>query len=428
MGNRKPVNDHNQSRLGRLKENLLSSVDVAVEAMEDYDSRDVVLLHHNDTDGLSSAAVLLSAFAGCGYATESYSLEKPYPQVLEKIFQSQGRIIVFSDFAGKIAPLIAKLNRKRNLVLIIDHHPAEESGDEWVLVLDGMLFGLKGDLDISASATAYLFAGALLEYHGLEGSSLSHLGVLGAVGDGFLLDGSLTGVNRDLLTEALGLGLMRVEESEQGERYFITISGREYPALELCGILDTLGGVGYYENGPEMGIDLCLKGMDERVREYAESLREKQESLFSEEIGRLRKQINRTEHIQWFDVEDRFQPMGVKMIGVFCTIIKDMDFVDKEKYIAGFQRVPDRVPGFGTLDFHSSKISMRVSREMTDRIRLGEAPGLNSILPEATEALGGFSDACHSLSAATTIESGREDELIQEVERVLMRLGGKGRQ
>jgi hypothetical protein len=424
----KPFGDRKQSDVSRPKDMLLSSMDDAIAAMEGCGSKDVVLLHHNDTDGLSSAAILLRAFTDCGYGVERYSLEKPYPQILQKIFRNEGRLIVFSDFAGKIAPLISELNRKRNLVLIIDHHPAEKSADERVLVLDGMLFGLKGDLDISASATAYLFAGKLLEKNGLESASLSHLGVLGAVGDGFLLDGSLTGVNRELLVEALDHGSMRAEESEQGERYFITISGKEYPALEICRVLDTLGGVGYYDNGPEMGIDLCLKGMDDGIRKYAESLGEKKERIFSQEIRRLKEQIHQTEHIQWFDVEERFEPMGVKMIGVFCTQIKDMDFVDGEKYLAGFQRVPDRVPGFGHLDFNSSKISMRVSREMTDRIRDKETPGLNSILPEATEALGGFSDACHSLSAATTIESGREEELIQEVERVLMRLGGKGRQ
>jgi len=40
---------------------------------------------------------------------------------------------------------------------------------------------------------------------------------------------------------------------------------------------------------------------------------------------------------------------------------------------------------------------------MEDEIRAGRAPGLHTFLPEATHRLGGFSDACHSLTAATTI-------------------------
>ncbi|MFW6274893.1 MAG: hypothetical protein ACOC2P_03540, partial [Spirochaetota bacterium] len=35
------------------------------------------------------------------------------------------------------------------------------------------------------------------------------------------------------------------------------------------------------------------------------------------------------------------------MIGVFCNLISDMDFLDYTKYLPGFQRVPDEVPGSG---------------------------------------------------------------------------------
>lgn len=46
-------------------------------------------------------------------------------------------------------------------------------------------------------------------------------------------------------------------------------------------------------------------------------------------------------------------------------------------------------------------------------------PGMNDFLPEATLNLGGFADACHSIAAATTIEAGRERELMEETQRVL---------
>jgi hypothetical protein len=45
--------------------------------------------------------------------------------------------------------------------------------------------------------------------------------------------------------------------------------------------------------------------------------------------------------------------------------------------------------------------------------------GLNILLPEATNKLGGFSDACHSLTAATTVAIGKEAALIQEMEKIL---------
>jgi hypothetical protein len=45
--------------------------------------------------------------------------------------------------------------------------------------------------------------------------------------------------------------------------------------------------------------------------------------------------------------------------------------------------------------------------------------GLNVFLPQATNKLGGFSDACHTLTAATTVAIGKEEELIDEMERIL---------
>jgi hypothetical protein len=44
---------------------------------------------------------------------------------------------------------------------------------------------------------------------------------------------------------------------------------------------------------------------------------------------------------------------------------------------------------------------------------------LNILLPEATNKLGGFSDACHSLTAATTVAIGKEELLIEEMEKIL---------
>lgn len=400
---------------------LIEVMQKAINTLESTGKNEITLFHHNDTDGLSSGSLLLSAFEQCGFTVERYSLEKPYPQVLEKIFLERNKIIVFADFAGKIAPLISELNRKNNLVIILDHHPAVNTVDETVFNLDGMLYGLKGDRDISASATAYLFSKLLMERSGKSSSLLSHLGVLGAIGDGFLVDGALAGYNRTVLDAAVEAGLIRVEQKNGDENYHIILGGKEYAALDICSVLDTLGGVAYYSDGVEKGIDVCLTGLDKQTESYVISLREEQEALFFREIENLKKNIHTTEHLQWFDLEDRFKPMGVKMVGVFCTMIKDMDFLDKSKYLAGFQMVPDKVPGFGPIPFDSTKISMRVSQLMTDKIRKGEVPGLSSFLPDATEVIGGFSDACHSLSAATTVRIGQEKLLIDEMEKILIR-------
>ena len=51
--------------------------------------------------------------------------------------------------------------------------------------------------------------------------------------------------------------------------------------------------------------------------------------------------------------------------------------------------------------------------------------GLDVLLPEATNKLGGFSDACHTLTAATTVAIGQEEQLILEMERILQKKESK---
>ena len=403
-------------------EDLLDAMDRAISAIENRADRDVEVLHHNDADGLSSGAILTRAFERKGFSVHRVCLEKPYPAVLERVFEDQDRLIVLTDFAGRIAPLISDLNRGRNLVLILDHHKAEAIDDEHVHLLDPELFGLRGDRDITASTTCYLFA-LRLDAGNMD---LARIATIGAVGDRFFVDGRLAGPNREAAIESVRQGLLEIEEEEGGERYVLLTPAGPLACETLARDLDTLGGTGYHRGGPEIGIGVCLEGPSPESDGVLEELRTLQGRLFDEEILRIREDgWQRTEHVQWLHVHSRFMPMGVKMIGAFLDAVRNTGDVDPKRYLAGFQVIPDEVPGIGTFDFNQVKISMRVADPMEDRIRSGDALGLDILLPEATARVGGFSDACHSLTAATTVAAGREGQLLEEMEKVLKRRAGE---
>lgn len=397
---------------------LNDAMQQAIGEIKHWPENTIQVFHHNDSDGLCSGAILTRALERQGYQVRRFCLEKPYPAVLRKVYEQHGRIIIFADFAGRIAPLLSELNKGRNLTLILDHHVAEASTDPRVHNLDPDLHGLKGDRDISGSTTCYLFALALDP----KNRDLAHIATLGAVGDGFFVDGILVSENRKAAMEAVEQGQIKIRETANGEQYLLSTSKGQLSCVEVGDYLDLLGGVGYYHEGPDMGVRVCLEGFSPESNHVVEELNAIRTKLFNEEITRLRSgELKQAPHIQWFTVEKRFFPMGVKMIGAFCDAIKDTDLINAKKYLAGFQIIPDEIPGFGTIRFNEVKVSMRVSHYMEGEIRAARAMGLNILLPEATDKLGGFSDACHSLTAATTVAIGKEEKLIEEMEHIIER-------
>lgn len=400
----------------RVLNQLIEGMERAIREVRQWPKKTVQIFHHNDADGLCSGAILTRAMQRQGFDVLRFCLEKPYPAVLKRIYEQEGSILIFADFAGRIAPMLSELNRGKNLTLILDHHAAEASTDPKVHNLDPELYGLKGDRDISASTTCYLFARTL--HSGNQ--DMAHIATIGAVGDEFFVDGRLASQNREVTMEAVQQGMVKITEHETGERYFVKSSRGMIPCDDLGAYLDTLGAAGFYKMGPDRGIKVCLEGVSPESDQMVETLRTIQNKAFSKEIARIQAgALKKTPHIQWFHVKNRFSPMGVKMIGAFCDVIKNKDYIDSRRYLAGFQIIPNEIPGFGHIRLNEVKISMRVSAYMEGEIREGRAIGLNIFLPEATNRLGGFSDACHSLTAATTVDIGKEEELIREMEKIL---------
>ena len=400
-----------------MLDTLIDAMKSAIWELKQWPEKTVQVFHHNDSDGLTSGAILSRAFERQGFAVKRFCLEKPYPAVLKKVYEQEGKLLVFADFAGRIAPLLSELNRSRNLTLILDHHVAEASTDPRVINLDPDLFGLKGDRDISGSTTCYLFARTMDPIN----RDLAAIATVGAVGDGFFVDGALVSENRQAAREGVQQGKIEIREHGNGEQYFLTTPKGPLNCVEFGDYLDILGGVGYYQEGPDMGVTVCLQGPSPESDRMVEELKVVRTKAFNDQITRIKSgELKQAPHIQWFHVEKRFFPMGVKMIGAFCDAIRETDLIDPNKYLAGFQIIPDEIPGFEPIKFNEVKISMRVSPYMEGEIRAARAMGLNILLPEATNRLGGFSDACHSLTAATTVAIGKEEELIDEMEKIIL--------
>ncbi len=384
--------------------------------------KEVTLVHHNDADGLTAGAVLETALTRDGFHVKRIALERIHPPIVERIHdRAAGHPVVYTDLAGRAAPVICELNRDRSFTLILDHHPAEESTSDKVLNLSSECFGLSGEDEISAATAATIFATVLDE----KNVDLRYLGVIGAIGDSHDRSGKLIAYNREALLDAAKRGdISIISKGSEKEDYALTRFGGEIPLTPFSKSLTVLGAAGYAAGGPEVGISACFEGpSDEYDRKLAE-LSALKEERFAQQLARLKSgNLHVTDHNQWFIVGGGFSPMGVKIIGEFCMDIRDEAFMDPTKYIAGFQDMPAEIPGLGTFEWDLAKVSMRVPTSLGQRIIDGDMPGLDWLLPEAALQVDGTIDACHGYAAAALVPHGREEELINLMDELLVQKG-----
>ncbi len=399
------------------KEDFLTEIRKGINLMR-ASGPEVALIHHNDADGLTSAAILETALARAGFSTHRICIERVHPPIVARIHDQFPFTIFYVDLGGQAAPVISDANRGRRTTFILDHHHPQKSTDAKVLNLATEFFGLSGDMEISASTAAYFFALELDEAN----RDLAHVAVLGAVGDEHDREGRLVKENRDALQDALAQGHVRVEVDEQGkEIYSLTRFGDAVPMAPLAIAVTTFGGVGYYADGPDLGVRVCLEGLFPEARRRLQELRQTQQAAYEKTTARLvREGFRETKHIQWFTVGDEFSPMGVKIIGEYCWDIRNEGFVNSEKYIVGFQNMAPEVPGVGSFEWAQTKASMRLPTPLERRILIDRSmPGLSFLVPEAARQVGGSIDACHDYTAATIVDLGQEEALVMAMEELI---------
>jgi single-stranded-DNA-specific exonuclease len=381
-------------------------------------SKGVALVHHNDTDGLTSAAILETALARAGYTVHRICIERVHPPIVARIHDQFAHTIFYVDLGGQAAPAISEANQGRRTTLILDHHHPNPPTDPKVLNMATEFFGLSGDMDISASTAAYFFA---LELDPAN-RDLAYIAVLGAVGDEHEREGGLVKENREALDDAMAQGQVRIDKDDQGKELYSWIrAGETVPMRALSIDVTLLGGVGYYADGPDLGVRVCLEGRFPEAERRVEELRQVQRAAYDKATARLKREgFRETAHVQWFSVGDDFSPMGVKIIGEYAWDIRNESFVHPDKYIVALQNMAPVVPGLGSFDWAQTKASMRLPTPLEHKILIDRTmPGLAYLVPEAASQVGGSIDACHDYTAATIVDIGQEEALVLAMDELV---------
>ena len=381
--------------------------------LKEYGS--ALLIHHDDADGITSAAIIKKVLDNMNITTRLICLEKLYPQVLD-ILSSYDTPIIFVDLGSPHVDLISNKLKTSNTIVVIDHHDPSSTDDPRIIHVNPELFGISGESEASASTIAYLLARESL-HNRSDAFSLSPLALIGSSE----IPGEVRGLNKMVLDDAIKNNLAKITKG----KIEVFFNGRFVQRIRLSTDLTILGSVGYYKDGPQLGIEACISGMNESIRRIIVELRKYRMSLYRKGIGIASRRIKKLQYIQWVDVGPLFYNVGAKVLGTFLSFLLHRSrIIDDDKYLVGAMNLNPKIPGLGRLDKDYAKVSMRVPKRVELKISEGTYPPASKLLANTCSTLGGFADG-HAYAASGIVPLSRKSELLELLDQ---NVKGKGKE
>ncbi|HEV2119820.1 MAG TPA: DHH family phosphoesterase [Candidatus Bathyarchaeia archaeon] len=273
--------------------------------------------------------------------------------------------------------------------------------------LNPELYGFSGEKDASSATVAYLFCKAVDP----GTSNYAHLATIGSLE----LPGETQGLNLIAMKDAKDGGLIR--DSGKGDLR-IEAKGMNLTRTRASSLLNILGSVGYYRNGPAVGVGACLSGFDEQAIERAKEFEEERKQANRKMLATIKKDgLSQKKSIQWFHAHENYKGMGGKVVGSFCSYLLFQQGVNPVKYLIGMMSIPPDIPGWGKLPSSMIKVSGRAPRILTTLIERSKKPPLSRILPDSCANIGGFGDG-HSVAASGVFPLGKEELFLEEIDRL----------
>jgi hypothetical protein len=322
---------------------------------------------------------------------------------------------VITDFASGMIDRLVSLNQGNYPIFLLDHHAIVGKPDSSITLVNPRTFGLSSR-SASASMVCALFALACSPIN----EDLVSLGVIGAVGDGFIsAEQTFEFPSSVIFERALASGCVQRNPDSLQLMWTPNVEVRK-----VVKYLDALGSWNYFSGGTDIAVK-CLGSQfrvpssivaDKALTDFDSGLAD---AMFN--IG-----IKRCGEISWFSLPEKFCEVGVKTVGLLCERLCTEEEAGQSNntqprlaYLAGFQPLSPNIPGLGAVLKPGVKVSMRLGVSIRDRVGRGELPGIDVILPSAVDKFNGFVDACHPHAGAATIPPGKELALIEELDRAL---------
>lgn len=164
--------------------------DITEEFLEQTKDKEILVISHYDTDGITSAAIMSSCLKKLN---SKFSL-KIIKQLEREFIESlpENKIIIFLDLASGN---IKELNRLKNSIYIIDHHEFDinSKARENLHIINPYLFNEE---NLCGACLTYLFAKEINP----ENKDFANLAIIGMVGD--MLEKNIGKIGNTIINDA----------------------------------------------------------------------------------------------------------------------------------------------------------------------------------------------------------------------------------
>jgi len=398
----------------KIMSDLVAFTQLLEAAVRDFQKRTtktITVVHHVDADGLASGAILKLAFEREGFKVTTKCLEKIYPEAATAILQEKSTI-VFGDLASSFTTLLNEHNKNQNLILILDHHQfTEEALSPNIINVNPERCGFSGSSDISGAGVCYLFAKKL-------NPANADLAAIAMIGN-CEIPGQFRSLNLMILEEARNAGVLRGQGRAKSDYDILLPCGKWYNLWKLFITLNTVGPVGFYSNGPEVGIEICYSGLEEEQRTFINSLEIYQKSCYDKLFAKLEAgEYGETDHVLWIDAGKLFHGMGTKVIGLFLSAWRKQLPGYTEKYLIAMMDLQQDIPGITRVAGNIKKVSGRLPDPLLNPVLEGTAAPFSYLFAKAGEHVGGFGDG-HKAAASAAIPADSGQAFIDRVETLI---------
>ena len=161
---------------------------LAKKFLKDTENKDVIVINHHDTDGITSSAIIIKALQRKNRTFSVKTVKNLEPDFIDEL--PEDKLLLFLDLASAS---LDYLENKKTSVYILDHHEINQKIPSNVQIINPHLFNEE---PLCSAGLSYLFAKSLSH----ENKDLAYLAVIGMVGD--MLDQEIGKLNNSILNDA----------------------------------------------------------------------------------------------------------------------------------------------------------------------------------------------------------------------------------